>query len=184
MCKGVIGLYSMSLVDNLLVLNNVSERISFVYDTNKFNPIHTVGSPQSIFVMGLKPLLDSNTEAKEKAITQTELLNEEKINENEENAQEMKSIINKPEVNEQEIIVENQSTEPVESELSTNEKGDLQEITEPSETKEEHKEKETKSVEVENSLSKEATQTQSQTEKSAIEYFEPFLCEKNPVCKI
>lgn len=42
-------------MDNLLIINNISENISFFYDTKKSNPIQTVGSPQSILVYKTKP---------------------------------------------------------------------------------------------------------------------------------
>jgi len=41
----------MNLVDNLLVLNNLTEHLSLFYDIKNSNPVHTVGSPQSIYVM-------------------------------------------------------------------------------------------------------------------------------------
>lgn len=47
-------------MDNLLIINNISENISFFYDTKKSNPIQTVGSPQSILVYKTKPAAVSN----------------------------------------------------------------------------------------------------------------------------
>lgn len=43
-------------MDNLLVINNISDKITFVYDTKKSNPIQTVGSPQPI------PLVENQNE--------------------------------------------------------------------------------------------------------------------------
>jgi len=112
----------MSLVDNLLVLNNVSENISFFYDTKKSNPIHTVGSPQSIFVMGLKPLpniitqttIQSQEPAKEnKNEQELDLLtgdnNEPEIKENNKEEEEIKSNDTKDSVSKESTQVQSQS---------------------------------------------------------------------------
>ncbi len=52
----------MNLVDNLLVLNNLTEHLSLYYDLKNSNPVHTVGSPQSIYVKQNGKIQEENKE--------------------------------------------------------------------------------------------------------------------------
>ena len=41
-------LYTLSVMDNLIVVHNLSEQLSFIYDIRKSNAVQTVGAPQRI----------------------------------------------------------------------------------------------------------------------------------------
>ena len=51
----------MNIVDNILVVNNVSEKISFVYDIKKTNPVQPIGIPQSLPIYENSPSTDDKT---------------------------------------------------------------------------------------------------------------------------
>ena len=44
-------LYSLSLVDNLIVVNNLTEKRSFIFDTKRNEPSKTIEPVQSILIM-------------------------------------------------------------------------------------------------------------------------------------